>query len=116
MDTGKLLSIVTEAKELGISFIIIAGGEPLIRPEILDIAADFPEITFLVFTNGLLITDPIAERLAKQRNFVPVISLEGQEENTDERRGSGVYHRLQITVDKLEQRRIFWSSDFAALV
>ena len=98
MDTAKLKSIVTEAKELGISFIMIAGGEPMIRPEIVDITKDFPEITFLVFTNGLLITDEVAERLAKQRNFIPVLSLEGHEEDTDGRRGKGVYQRLQGTV------------------
>jgi hypothetical protein len=33
---------------------MIAGGEPLMRPEILDISGDFPEITFLVFSNGRL--------------------------------------------------------------
>jgi MoaA/NifB/PqqE/SkfB family radical SAM enzyme len=29
--------IVAEADELGISFFVIAGGEPLTRPEIVDI-------------------------------------------------------------------------------
>jgi len=109
IDGDKIKGIITEAKELGISFVMIAGGEPLVRPEILDIVRDFPEITFLVFTNGLLITEEIAERLEKQRNFVPVISLEGYEEDTDERRGEGVYQRLQGTIDKLKNRGIFWS-------
>jgi MoaA/NifB/PqqE/SkfB family radical SAM enzyme len=109
MDTAKLKSIITEAKELGISFIMIAGGEPLVRLEILDITREFPEITFLVFTNGLLITDEVAERIAKQRNFIPVLSLEGHEEDTDGRRGQGVYQRLQRTVEKLKKRVIFWS-------
>jgi len=44
-------------EELGISFMVIAGGEPLVRQEILDITRDFPEIIFLVFTNGLLINE-----------------------------------------------------------
>ena len=109
IDGAKVQSIITEAKELGISFVMIAGGEPLGRPETLDIIRDFPEITFLVFTNGLLITEEVADRLAKQRNFVPVISLEGYEEDTDERRGHGTYRRLQSTVGKLKKRGIFWS-------
>jgi MoaA/NifB/PqqE/SkfB family radical SAM enzyme len=88
---------------------MIAGGEPLVRPEILEIIADFPEITFLVFTNGLLITENVADRIGKQRNFVPVLSLEGQEEGTDDRRGKGVYQRLLGTVEKLKSRGIFWS-------
>ena len=108
LDAGKLRSVIAEAHELGISFIMIAGGEPLTRPEILDITRDFPEITFLVFTNGLLITDETAGRLSKQRNFVPVLSVEGREEETDDRRGTGVYRRLQIAVEKLENQNIFW--------
>jgi MoaA/NifB/PqqE/SkfB family radical SAM enzyme len=108
IDATKLQGIIAEARDLGISFVMIAGGEPLVRPEILDIIGDFPEITFLVFTNGLLITEEIADRLAKQRNFVPVLSLEGQEEDTDGRRGKGVYQRLQGTIGKLKKRGIFW--------
>jgi len=57
MEEDKLRSIIAEAKELGISFMVIAGGEPLVRQEILDITRDFPEIIFLVFTNGLLINE-----------------------------------------------------------
>ena len=109
LDGSKLQSIIGEAKELGISFVMIAGGEPLVRPEILDITRAFPQITFLVFTNGLLITAEVAARLAEQRNFVPVISLEGQEEDTDGRRGTGVHHRLQETIGRLKSRGIFWS-------
>ncbi len=109
LDGAKIRSILAEAKGLGISFVMIAGGEPFVRLEILDIIEDFPEITFLVFTNGMLINEEIAERLARQRNLVPVISLEGCEEDTDERRGKGVYKKLKGTVGKLKNRGIFWS-------
>jgi MoaA/NifB/PqqE/SkfB family radical SAM enzyme len=109
MDAAKLRGIMREAKELGISFVMIAGGEPLVRTEILDITRGFPEITFLLFTNGLLISEGVAARLAGQPNVVPVISLEGQEEETDERRGKGVHRRLQETIGKLKSRGIFWS-------
>ncbi|MCJ7472934.1 MAG: radical SAM protein, partial [Actinobacteria bacterium] len=51
----RMKGIISEAKELGFSFIVLAGGEPLVRPEILDITASFPEIIFLLFTNGLLV-------------------------------------------------------------
>ncbi len=109
MDTEKLRSVVGEAKQLGMSFIMIAGGEPLVRPEILDIIGEFPQITFLVFTNGLLIDDAMAARIAKQRNFVPVLSLEGREADTDARRGEGVHRNLMETVKRIKDRDIFWS-------
>lgn len=109
MSKEKLRSVIAEAKELGISFIVIGGGEPLIRKEISDITRDFPEIIFLVFTNGLLIDDDWLTKLKGQNNFVPVISLEGYEENTDERRGKGVYERLQGIIKKIKGQGIFWS-------
>jgi MoaA/NifB/PqqE/SkfB family radical SAM enzyme len=88
---------------------MIAGGEPLVRMEILDIIQEFPEITFLVFTNGLLIDEALTLKLKNMRNFVPVISLEGYEKETNERRGAGVYERLQGIVKILKQHHIFWS-------
>jgi MoaA/NifB/PqqE/SkfB family radical SAM enzyme len=94
---------------LGIIFVIIAGGEPFVRPEILDIARDFPQIVFLIFTNGLLINDDFILKLKKQKNTMPVISLEGHEADTDFRRGSGVFKQLQAITQKLEKKRIFWS-------
>jgi MoaA/NifB/PqqE/SkfB family radical SAM enzyme len=41
--------------------------------------------------------------------FVPVVSLEGYEEDTDGRRGQGVYERLLEIVKKIKNRGIFWS-------
>jgi MoaA/NifB/PqqE/SkfB family radical SAM enzyme len=109
MSEDKLKSVIAEAKELGISFIVIGGGEPLVRQEILDITKDFPEIIFLVFTNGLLINDDMLMKLKRQNNFVPVISLEGHQEYTDERRGKGVYERLLRIIQKIKGKGIFWS-------
>ena len=110
MSEDKMRSIITEAKELGISFIVLGGGEPLVRPEILDITGDFPEILFLVFTNGLLIGGEILARLKTQKNVVPVISLEGYEEDTDGRRGKGVYERLQSVMKNMKSTGMFWGT------
>jgi len=78
--------------------------------EILDIIDDFPEITSLVFTNGMLIDEKLARKIKEIRNFVPVISLEGYEEDTDGRRGEGVYERIQEVAKKLKKHSIFWST------
>jgi MoaA/NifB/PqqE/SkfB family radical SAM enzyme len=109
MSDGKLRDIITEADVLGISFMILAGGEPLVRPEMFEITRDFPQIIFLVFTNGLLIDDQFIDQIKKQKNVVPVISLEGWEEDTDARRGKGIFEMLQSAIDKLKKRGIFWS-------
>ncbi|MFC2156459.1 radical SAM protein [Acidobacteriota bacterium] len=109
MSAEKIRDTLSEARDLGISFVVIAGGEPLVRREILDITDEFPEIIFLVFTNGMLIDDELIHRLKRQSNFVPVISLEGYEEETDGRRGEGVFENLKKITKKLGDRDIFWS-------
>ncbi len=109
MEVEKIGSTIKEAKELGFSFIVVGGGEPLVRPEIIDIIGDFPEIIFLVFTNGLLIDEKLLAGISERKNLVPVISLEGYEPDTDNRRGEGVYRGLKKVIEKLKSRDIFWS-------
>jgi MoaA/NifB/PqqE/SkfB family radical SAM enzyme len=106
----RLRKMIAEAKELGISFIVFAGGEPLMRPSVLDITENYPEIMFLMFTNGLLVNDAVLEKMARKRNVVPLISLEGYEGDTDGRRGSGVYSKLLKSITKLKQMGIFWGA------
>ena len=112
LSPAKLRQIVAEADELGISFFVIAGGEPLTRPEIIDIAHDFPHIIFLLVTNGLLLDSALIQRLKGQRNTVPVLSIEGNQAETDERRGRGVHERLQSKMAELKKAGIFFSLSF----
>jgi len=104
----KLWQIADEAKELGVSFFVIAGGEPFLRPVLLDIMKKYPEIIFLVFTNGTLIDDWKIQRFKEQKNVVPMISLEGNQQETDERRGQGTFEQLQQTMAKMNKSGIFF--------
>ena len=106
----KLRQIIHEADELGVSFIVISGGEPLVRPEILNIAEENKHIMFIMFTNGTLLNDELLERIRKTRNLVPIISLEGHRAETDERRGAGIYERLGSTFRALSVKHIFWGT------
>lgn len=110
MDIERWRAVIKEARELGISIALLAGGEPFARREFLEIARENKEIIFPVFTNGLLIDDSIIEFLKAHRNLVPVISLEGYRAETDERRGSGVYERTAAVMDKLKSSGIFFGT------
>jgi MoaA/NifB/PqqE/SkfB family radical SAM enzyme len=107
MSPEKIKNVFEEANELGISFVLLAGGEPLVKPEILEISKDFPQIIFPLFTNGLLIDDDITQKLKKYKNIVPIISMEGYQEDTDGRRGKGVYEHLQRTISNINNNGIF---------
>lgn len=106
----QLRGITHEAKELGVSFFVIAGGEPFIRPMFTEIMKDYPEIIFLVFTNGLLINDGMVDTFKRHRNIVPLISLEGNAEDTDQRRGEGTFVTLQNIMEKMNRKGIFFGS------
>ena len=107
MSNEQLMDVIKEASDLGISIILLAGGEPFVRPEILGITRHFPNIIFPIFTNGLLINDNI-EELRKQKNVIPVISMEGFEKETDQRRGKGTYGNIQKIIKKVKGKRIFF--------
>ncbi len=100
--------VVGEASELGIGIIMMAGGEPLLRREILEVAAGFPKILFPVFTNGLMIDDGTLAWFQKNRNVIPVVSLEGDAWETDSRRGREVYGRVRDVAARLGRGRIFY--------
>jgi MoaA/NifB/PqqE/SkfB family radical SAM enzyme len=87
----------------------LAGGEPFVRPDIIDVTSRYPEIIFLVFTNGLLIDSDVMIKVKRQKNIIPVISLEGYQDDTDGRRGEGVYQHLQRIINRLQACGIFYS-------
>ncbi len=107
-----LRGVVAEAEELGVSFFVIAGGEPLVRPEIVDITREFRTVIFLLVTNGLLLDDELVSRLKEQPNTVPVLSIEGNEAETDGRRGAGVHERLRHRMEELKRAGVFFSLSF----
>ncbi len=108
MSEERLRGVIAEGRDLGVSFMVLAGGEPLVRQDILAITRDFPEVIFFMFTNGLLITDETAAQFKKQKNIVPLLSIEGYEGDTDGRRGNGVYQRLQEAIERLKKQDVFY--------
>lgn len=110
-DTGfeRIKSMVAEAEALGIAIILLAGGEPLFRKtEITDIAKTYKEVIFPLFTNGLLIDEEFTEVLRHTRNLIPIVSIEGHKEKTDDRRGEGVYSKLKQLFRSLNHNDIFY--------
>ena len=104
------LKIFIEAEDLGISFILLAGGEPMLRWDVIEPAGSIKNIMFPVFTNGTFMTDRHLELLDKCRNIVPVISIEGGRKETDARRGKGVYDSIMEKMDKLHEKGVIYGA------
>jgi MoaA/NifB/PqqE/SkfB family radical SAM enzyme len=87
IDLETLNRTINDAKKNGNSFFGILGGEPFMYPELLDLLRAHPDCYFQIFTNGQFITDKIAAELRAIGNATPLISIEGREITSDERRG-----------------------------
>jgi MoaA/NifB/PqqE/SkfB family radical SAM enzyme len=108
MTTERWGELFVQAEKLGISFILLAGGEPLMRCDVLHEAGEYSNIVFPVFTNGTLIDDGYLELFDKHRNLIPVLSIEGGETVTDARRGHGVAIRLRHAANALHSKDILY--------
>ena len=103
-------NVFEQAEEIGVSAILLAGGEPFMRPDVIEEAAKTQSILFPVFTNGTKMTDRHYDMLEKNRNILPVISIEGEEVQTDLRRGKGVYEKTISTMAELEARGLLFGA------
>src|SRR5437870_4260685 len=86
---GAFHKLVREAQEMGNVFFGIVGGEPFMHPHLLDMLAEHPDCYFQIFTNGQFITDERAKQMRRLGNVTPLISVEGNEIVSDQRRGRG---------------------------
>lgn len=91
LTTEELDALLTEAEELGVSAIVVTGGEPLIRGDMLDLMARHRALLFVPITNGSLMTLDSARRIARSGNIVMLVSIEGFASDTDRRRQPGAH-------------------------
>jgi len=98
--------VLTEADDLGIRFITILGGEPLVYPHLFTILERHPSMFFQVYSNGTLITRENAQRFADLGNVAVVLSIEGGEKETDEWRGKGVYRKIMKAFEYLNEAKV----------
>lgn len=108
MSHARLQAIVAEASGLGISIILLAGGEPLMKPGLLDMTAKCRDTIFPLLTNGYLLDDATIARLKEQRHVIPMLSIEGFETETDLRRGAGTYAHVCRAMERLHAAGIFF--------
>ncbi len=104
------LRVFEEADDLGVSFILLTGGEPLLRRDIIEAAGKRSNILFPIFTNGTFMDERYFELFARRRNLIPIMSIEGGQAVTDARRGLGVYDRLVANMDECRRRGLIFGA------
>ncbi len=104
------VSIFGQAEDLGVSFIMLAGGEPMLRRDVIEQAGMMQNILFPIFTNGIYLDEAYLELFDKRRNLIPVMSIEGGKAATDARRGPGVYEKLTANMDAFHKRNLLFGA------
>lgn len=105
-------SILTQMKEMGVYFAVISGGEPFFKEDIFEIFKKHSDMAFLVFTHGGLIDEAMVRKLVEVGNVMPAFSLEGYEQETDERRGPGHFRKVMRAMDLLREAGLSFCGSF----
>lgn len=100
--------VLKEGREMGIYFYVITGGEPFYWDHIFELFEQNDDLYFMVYTNGAYLNKENAQKLGELGNVVPCISVEGFEEDTDERRGRGHFQKVTSAMDNLREAGVIF--------
>ena len=108
--TDEILRILHDVADAGCLFLCLTGGEPLARPDFLDIytAAQQRGLRVTVFTNGTLVTERIADRWVASPPQRIELSLYGMTRETYERitQRAGSYDACLRGIRLLQERAL----------
>ena len=110
LSAGEWRRVFSEAEALGVSFILLAGGEPMLRRDVVEAAGECRSILFPIFTNGTYIDGDYFALFDRCRNLLPILSIEGGREATDARRGEGIYDRLIANMDAFRKKGLIFGA------
>jgi len=108
LSTQQILKLLDEMAELDTWTIMLSGGEPFLKKDFLKILGHLEKLGILVsiLTNGMLITDSIARRLASFKNIGMIqVSLDSYiPEHHDLHRGvEGAYEKTLAGIKNLKK-------------
>jgi len=110
LTTAEWCDILDQMAKAGTLWLLITGGEPLMRPDFAEIYMHAKRLGFLVtlFTNGTLVTDEVADLLEAYPPFAVEVSLYGRTQEVYERVTTvpGSFARCMAGIQRLHQRRL----------
>ncbi|MCR4925696.1 MAG: radical SAM protein [Clostridiales bacterium] len=105
----EMADIVKQGKELGVHFYMFTGGEPLVRKnDIIKLCEENKDCAFLAYTNATLVDQDFCNEMKRVKNITLAISIEGDAESTNMRRGENVYERAIKAMDLLKENRLLF--------
>lgn len=80
------------------------------RRDVIERASQVKEIAFPIFTNGTFFDENYFNLFDKNRNLLPMLSIEGDKNQTDNRRGEGTYDSLMNVMSRLKEKGILYGA------
>jgi len=110
LSTGEIRQVLDQMAEAGCLWLLITGGEPLLRKDFLDLYQHAKKKGFLIslFSNATLLTPEIADHLAEWPPEYVEITLYGATVATYEKitRVPGSFHRCHRGIELLREREV----------
>jgi MoaA/NifB/PqqE/SkfB family radical SAM enzyme len=103
-------AVIDDLRQLGTLTVTLTGGEPLTHPEFLAIARSVSarHLALRIFTNGTLVSEPMADAIAALRSLGVEMSLHGARAETHERLtgAPGSFAALFRGLERLQRRGV----------
>ncbi len=86
LPAGQWIGVIRDLQELGVAYIALSGGEPLMRDDLEEIIRSVDDrSTTLLFTNGRALTPERATSLKQSGLFIAAVSLDSPDAETHNR-------------------------------
>lgn len=106
----EIVSLLDQLKQLDVLYLTLTGGEPILHPRFWDIVNEAKKRTFAIriFSNGIGITEDIADKIAKLAPHCMEISIHGAKPETCERLNKipGSFEKFVKAIGFLSERNI----------
>jgi MoaA/NifB/PqqE/SkfB family radical SAM enzyme len=106
--------VLGETEDLGVHYVLVVGGEPLVIPGLIETLTRHRKTLFYLYTNATLLDREHVAGIARAPNILPVVSVEGDECHTDGRRGAGVHAKVEAGMRLMRQAGVLFG--FCAMV
>lgn len=101
-------AVIRSGKRHGSYFYTLLGGEPFLYPQLWTVLQRHPECYFQLITNGHFLEGENCQRLRKLGNVTVLVSIDGEGETNDARRGAGAFRRSIAGLKALQEAKLLF--------
>ena len=108
LDPADVDALIASGKRQQAYFYTLLGGEPMLYPGLWDLIQRHRDCYFQIITNGMFFTEENVRRIRAAGNVTLLVSIDGPEQQNDDRRGRGVFQAAMEGLARLRKSKIFF--------